>query len=160
MNAKQQAAADLRRMSQMLKGIIAVGDDLEALGSIEQAEAEAKSRIIKLQGDEEALKGRLAQMDDVLSTSQLALQATIRKADENAADIKAAAVEDAKTIVDGALRKAASIVSAASQSVADIDASLKDKRGLLRSLNTDIAAAQSRLDEVNAMLAAARRKLG
>lgn len=159
MNAKQQAAADLRRLSQMLKGIIAIGDDLEALGSIEQAVAEAQSRIIKLQGDEAALKQRLAEMDVVLATAQQALTATVQTADDRAADITANAVGGAKSILEQAARQAANIVQIAKQSSVDMDADLKDKRGLLRSLNTDINVAQSRLDEVNAKLSELRKRL-
>lgn len=159
MNAKQQAAADLRRMSQMLKGIIAVGDELEALGSIEQAVAEAQSRIIKLQGDEEALRLRLIDADATLQAATMAVESVTRKADEQANNFKLMAVSEAKAIVDEARRQAANIIHNAKESAADLDASYKDKRGLLRSLNADTVQAQSRLDEVNAKLSELRKRL-
>lgn len=159
MNAKQQAAADLRRMSQMLKGIIAVGDELEALGSIEQAVAEAQSRIIKLQGDEEALRLRLIDADATLQAATMAVESVTRKADEQANNFKLMAVSEAKAIVDEARRQAANIIHNAKESAADLDASYKDKRALLRSLNSDTVQAQSRLDEVNAKLSELRKRL-
>ncbi len=43
--------------------MIAIGDDLEALGSIEQAVAEAQSRITRLQSEEAELKQLLLDGD-------------------------------------------------------------------------------------------------
>jgi cell division septum initiation protein DivIVA len=159
MNTKQQAAADLKRMSQMLKGIIAIGDDLEAMGSIEQALAESQSRIIKLQGEELELRQRLVSMEDVLKTSQDALQATIRKSDERAAEIASTAEAGAKRIVSEAVDRAFGIVEAAKQEARGLDADLKDKRALIRTLDVDIRAGQARLDEVNAKLSELRKRL-
>lgn len=160
MNAKQQAAHDLRRFGQMLKGIIAIGDDLEILGSIEQAEAEARSRIIKLQGEEVDIRQRLVDADATLQAATMSVESVKRKAQEEADGIWAGAVNTAAAHIEDAKRQAANVVSVAKQEARDLDAALKDKRGLLRGLNADITSAQTRLDEVNAMLAAARRKLG
>jgi cell division septum initiation protein DivIVA len=159
MNNKQQAAHDLRRLSQMLKGVIAIGDDLEALGSIEQAVAEAQSRIIKLQGEESELKQRLVEMDTALQGATLSVESQKRQADERAAETAAKATREARAIIQEAAGQAANIVSLAKQTGEDIDIALRDKRALLHQLNLDIGAAQSRLDEVNAKLSELRKRL-
>lgn len=159
MNTKQQAATDLKRLSQMLKGVIAIGDDLETLGSIEQAEAEARSRIIKLQDDEEAIRLRLVDADATLQAATVSVESVKRKADERAAQMIADATVSADSAISFAKDRSAQIVDAAKQTANELDASLKDKRGLLRSLNADITAAQSRLDEVNAKLSELRKRL-
>lgn len=159
MNAKQQAAADLRRLSHMLKGIIAIGDDLEAAGSLEQAATETQSRLLSLDAQETATKQRLADMEVTLSTAARTVATTLADANDRATEITADATSATKAVINAAHTEAKQIVGKAKGIAADLDGAITDRRNTLRDMNSEIASAQARLDSVNAELSIIRRKL-
>lgn len=159
MNEKQQAADELKRFATMLQGIPAIAADLDRLGSLEQAEIEAKSRVDKLQADEQAAKDRVAGFDaeyarkrDDAKQAADQLMAEAEKvradADGEAAKIVAAANDKASKIVSDAEGKAAKVKTATNEATAEIER-----------LNAEIADRRAQLDQVNSDLAAVRRKI-
>lgn len=159
MNAKQLAAADLRKLSVFLKGIIAIGEDLETLGSIEQAVADANSRVIKLQADEQEMKDRVAAAEAALDNANRKAADVRKEADEAAAETGRAATAKAAIILSEALASADRTQKAAEQSAADLDATLASRRAMLVGINSEVAMAQTRLDDVNDKLSDLRKRL-
>jgi chromosome segregation ATPase len=59
MNTKQQTVNDIKKLSVTLRGILAVGDELERLGSLEQSTHESETRLKALRSEVETAKDAL-----------------------------------------------------------------------------------------------------
>ena len=60
MNNKQQAVAELKRFAVQMRGIMALADDLDQLGAMEQTQADLKDKADKLSNEIKAEEKRLA----------------------------------------------------------------------------------------------------
>jgi hypothetical protein len=96
-NPKLAAFMDLKRLAGALRGIMALADDLAAIGSIEQAAQEAQARLdqIKMETDEVlgAVEKKTALDRQALETDRTGMRAALVK---ELADQRAALVRDAK----------------------------------------------------------------
>lgn len=89
MSAKMSAVEDIRKLARSLKGLIALADELESVGSLEQAMAESKGRaeaLIKQEREARAKKEEAAkELADIEEKAATVKQA----ADDYAAQTKA-----------------------------------------------------------------------
>lgn len=140
-----KSASEVRKLSNMFRALADIGPALELVGSLEQAEREARSRIEKILSEEANAKERL--QDAVLQTESAEIEA--------------------KRVVDLAREHADSLLASANEDAEDIRAIAKAKaeRALLDA-NADVAVAQDQVRELKAeakeaeeRIAAAEKKL-
>jgi len=91
MNAKLQAVEELKRFAVQLQGIMSLTDDLEKLGSMEQAVQEAESLVTQKQAEAQAM---VAKVEDA--------RAQIKEAEKEAAEIRNEAKMQAETLLANA----------------------------------------------------------
>lgn len=159
MNTKQQAAEDIRKIGRMLKGFIALGDDLERLGSLENAAQEAESRFNSAKVAEEAASKDLARaIEDIdkakASASQLVADA--RLLSDQTVSIGKKTAEEA---VAQARKAAEQLVTDAKRLKADIDAVADQRQRQADDLAKTIDARQAKLQELETKLAEFRAKI-
>lgn len=159
MSDKQQAAADLKRLAVMFKGIIALADDLDSLGSMEQAELEAKSRVGAMQEAEKAAKDRVNAFDASLADKQAAARSERDQLLAEADDELSRAKEEAGRVVTEAEAKAGKIIASAEDRRKTIEAQNAARVEELQTTTAAAIDAQAKLDEINKQLEGVRRKI-
>ena len=145
MNDEQLAAQSIRKFVQLMKGLGELAPGLESLGSVKQAEQEAKSRLSALGIDENTVRNRVRQLQaEVVELEKKAKAATERGKADGEAELKRAKAESdayhAKTIT----------------LVKSVESKATDR---LNALDEDIAVKQAALDEVNASYKVAKQRL-
>lgn len=158
-NAKLQAAHDLKKLSVMLGGIIALGDDIESLGSIEQATLEAESRLKALQEEARKASEELARLVQ-LGTS--AINETQRKTAEAAREVEQllfTAKEVAEEIVAKAKASAVAEREAAEQHIAIVDAQVAEQRQVLAALDEAVKDRNLQLETLRTTVAEVKRQI-
>lgn len=157
---KMNAANELRKFANGFRSLLAMTDDLEKLGSIENSVVEAQSRIDGLKLQEDAAKERIANMGAEFAQAQADATASASKI-INDARSDAEMVRKAAEATAAQMREAAAAdVAKATEKLAGVNADLAGGRVALGDLKTEIEQSQSRLDEIKAELAALRRKVG
>lgn len=159
MNEKQQAADELKRFATMLQGIPAIAADLDRLGSLDQAELEAKGRVAKLQADERASKDRVAGFEAEYAKKR-------DEAKKQSDDLRAAAEkvvddanEQAEKIVADANAKRDRIIADADSKRADMASEISKSQVQLTSLKGEIKNAQATLDDINSQIDMVRKRI-
>lgn len=146
---KTQAVADIRRLALFLQGITAIGDDLEALGSLENAAAEAQARLTATTSQEAAARAAAetatAALTD-LQTQQHALQATIDAAVQ-------AALDDAHRRADALMADAEARHAAR---CAETDGQVADAQAAAEAFRDQATASRAELDAAQLELAGVR----
>lgn len=145
---KTQAVADIRRLALFLQGITAIGDDLEALGSLENAAAEAEARLTAFRSQEATAQAAAALATEALrdlQTQQAALQSTIAASVQSAMQ---AAYGDASKILSNAQTQAEAKLAEAEGRVADAQAAANAFRDQATAARTDLEMVQADLAAV------------
>lgn len=181
-NNKQKAYENLQRLALMVKDIIAVAPELQAIGSMEQAVEEAKQ---KLESSRSALQAQRDAHDRALAEASQKAERAAEKiksdADEYAKKVKLAADEvmknanerasgivlDAHAAAAKAAREAAGKLEATQRAHKAMEASLAAKTAehndliaLLDDKQHALAAATEQHDRIQSAIAEARRRLG
>lgn len=146
----------IKRQSSLQKGFVLLAEQLDRIGSLEQAEKETQKRLNELRG---AVPGAQAELDRI--------KAGIAEAEDSAATILLDASNAAKAFGDSAAAKAqeqAEQTIANAQSIAvKVKADAADQvdiaRAELASLQTLSQATQETVNEQNAQVAAAKAEL-
>jgi DNA repair exonuclease SbcCD ATPase subunit len=142
MSRASQAADDIKNLATKFRSLLTLAEALEAIGSIEQAERDAKSRKDK------------AVAEEAVSAQQLTLAvARLKTAEEKIADVDRNAAE----IIRNAEDKAASIISEAKASASAISAESDKRVDAVKQdiviLRGSLQALQGKIDEKTAELA-------
>jgi DNA repair exonuclease SbcCD ATPase subunit len=86
MSAKQKAVEDIKKLGKMLSGMIEAADDLEMLGSIENAIKESEERLNQARAKEALAKASMddavSKLDEAKSEAALVLSKANLKAEE------------------------------------------------------------------------------
>jgi len=150
---KQQAVKDLKKVAVMFSGIVALSEEIEKLGSLEQCVEEAESRVRVLQAREteldrilEAHKGDITkarvQADAIRTTTKESADQVLAEASRNAVEIQDAAHAAAKQIAEeteSALSSTKAEIHAAKKKLTEIVAAVTNAQSQLESLNAGIA---------------------
>lgn len=145
MNAKLQAVQDLKRFSAQFKGILAIGEDLEKLGSLEQRIEESQVLLAKLQAErttaEAAIKAAQAEKDAEL---------------EQAKTLRAKNMAEGKKIIDTAKFRAEEAAKAAEQKAVETRGGLEREYEAMRAR---VVSASKELQRVEAAIADRQKQL-
>lgn len=158
-NTKLAAADDIKKLSRSLRGLIALGEDLERLGSLENAAQEAESRFNSAKVAEEAASKDLARaIEDIdkAKASASKLMADARLLSDQTVTIGKKTAEDA---VAQARKAAEQLVTDAKRLKADIDAMADQRQKQADDLAKTIDARQVKLQELETKLAEFRAKI-
>jgi hypothetical protein len=121
MNEYQRAAEAITAELNRLKGLSEAAEVLNSIGSLEQAANEARSRVDKLQADEQAAKDRVAGFDAEYEKKRFAVKKQADQVLADAEQAKAGADDYAARLVAEAQAKAEGIVADAKAKVASLD---------------------------------------
>ena len=152
MSQTSQAVDAVKTLAAQYRGVIAMADVLEQIGSIEQATNEATVRLRTARAEVDAAEQELV-------AKQLAIanvSDTVAKANADAQQITQQASADAKAIRDNAALVAAQIVAEANAAVQVLAESERAYRMSISTLAAQEADAKSSLADVNAQLAAVK----
>lgn len=155
MSQVQKAADDIKSFVSRIRGFIEVADTLEKIGSIEQAEREAKAKADAARSDAASAVSDLAQKQEKVSK----IDEEIAYAKKSAEEIVANANKRAMSMVDEAGTRAQEIVRDASGHKDAIVKEISDlgvKRG---ELSAFIAEKEKELAAVVNKIAEAREKV-
>ena len=154
---KQETAQQLRKVANFLKGLQQAADDIEAIGSMEGATAEAKrARDAAVRERDQAL----AELADAKAKGAKAVKAAQERVDGMLADAKARAdglVDDAKVAADKAANDAiAAAERQASEVTSKAGASVQAAEQALADLATQKAALTAEVADLEAKAKAAQ----
>jgi len=153
-NTKLQAVDDIRKLARSLKGLVSFADELERIGSVENAAKEADARLEKAQAAEAAADKDLAvALEDVKKAKEAASQLLVdarKLADQSVeigkkagAEIVAKANRDADGIMQGALARHSKLDEDSKRIegyIKDLDKQIAEKSAIVNDLDTKIQA--------------------
>jgi len=151
-NDLMQAAEAVKTHGRVLRAVIKLADEVEKLGSIDQAEAEAQQRL-------DATKQKVDAITDVLNNAKQQLadtDASITAAQAKAEGIVADAKVNAESIIATANDTAQGIVAKANADASSIGETIATKQSALDTINVAIGEQQDVLDGINEKLAAVK----
>lgn len=125
-----QHESGIRKLVEQFKPLLALGDALKEIGSLEQHAAEIQGSIVRLTKERDAL---------------VAESATAKK---KADDATAAAKADAATMLKEAEQKATDILRTAQDKAATIE---DEEKGRLKRVRADILASEQKLERLKSM---------
>lgn len=152
MSAKLKAAEEIKKLGRSLKGFIAFAEELEQMGSLEQAAAELN------QSFERSKKASLEAKKDLES-----VEAEIKAAKDFAKSTVESAKEEASALVLAAQAKAEGIVSKAMADADGVRAEFKEEKIVLQNelkvLREAIEKAKAELSQANNGLDEAKKQM-
>ena len=160
---KITTAQTIRQLAVLFEGMVDAANTLEAIGSIENAIAEAIKAKDEAVAERDAVKAEAKKHKDAIKKAKDDFQQIIFEANTKADDIKAAAQAEAVAITQSATDQADVLIAHAQQ---QHGATLADAHDRLIQLNTqlgviksEIANAESARDAANAEAEAAETRL-
>lgn len=158
-NPKLAAVHDLKRLSVQLRGILSIADDLERIGSLEQAEAEARSRLDKLRAETEGHKTTAASAIAAGAAAQTQAETVIEDARRQAKQIVEEAHAEAHRLL-AADRRTADAALAESRTKRDkTEKAIEAAEAALEDLGKRIAVRTAQLEDLNKKLEGVRAGL-
>lgn len=163
-----QAAESVRRWVEKQRDIIALGDALKEIGSIDQARSESQAALDKVNAEHTAKVAELAAVKTELPSVIAARAKEVEAHKATLQGLTDAANKNAEGIVDRAKKMAADTISAANAEAARVQkahgetmtglaAELMAKRGELADVQRQIAIARNEHDTLQANIAAMRK---
>lgn len=155
---KIDAANELRAFANRFRGVLACADDLEKIGSLENAAVEIQSRVDGLKLQEEAAKERIAKMGLEFAEAQKEARASANKLIDDA-KAEAAVVKQAAEEAAAATREsAAKDLAEATQKLAARNAEIAGANATLGAVKHEIAHETDKLEGIKAEIAKLRAK--
>lgn len=153
-SAKLQAFADLQFLSQRLRGIVSLGDDLKNVASLEQAGDEAQARLDKIKAEavqtESAIEAKRSAFNDELADAKRSAEAMLRELQDEGGRALADAEEKAGKIIAAAEQSGAKIVADANREVKEKGRAIASSKETLGAIGSQINDARATLDAINA----------
>lgn len=159
-NTKLQAVDDIRKLGRSLRGLLAFADELERIGSVENAAKESDARLAQAQKLEEAAGKDLAvALQDLEKTKAQAsrILADARTLADRHVEIGKAAAQDA---IAKAQKDADGLVAGAKARHAEIEAGTKRLEGYAEDLKREISEKSAIVADLDKKLAGIRKQLG
>ena len=154
-NDLMQAAEAVKNHARVLRSVIQLADEIERIGSIEQAATEAQQRLDKAKADEATATTELGTVNQQLADAK----AVITSAEQDALNTTNDAEDKAKEIIAEANKQSDSIIAAANKRAATIGGTIATQQSALDTLNAGIDAAQKQLDTLNGSIETTKAQL-
>ncbi len=135
----KEAAAELQAVARTFKAVIAVGEMLEAVGSIETLEKEANKRRVAAENACASLQAEASKAKEELAL----LKSEAEKAKARAANIIADAQAAADELLANAQTAAVKVANTAQEELQDIHAQIKAANAKLNVINATVEKKQS-----------------
>jgi len=160
MNKKFAAVEDIKKLGRYLKGLLEFSEELEKIGSLEQAAHECEARIEKLKQEEAVAKASASvAIEHNESLFEQAAQ-KIEEANMKCDQIIAKAQSDADMLVGKAKADAEAMVHGAQAKKAAIELEVQNMRGLKAALEVEIQESQAKVEAFKKELSVMKEKLG
>lgn len=156
---KINAVNELRRFANGFRNLLAVADDLERLGQIENAEAEAKARLDALMGRIATAARELERIEAGRAAAEAECNKRREQAEAEAAQIIAAAKEQAQRRLTEIEARAEALLARAKNDADAVASATIEAREKLKALEAEIAAKTAQLDDINRQREALRARL-
>jgi 1,6-anhydro-N-acetylmuramate kinase len=159
MSAKQKAVEDIKKLARQLKGLIDVAEDLEKMGSLEQAMRETAMRMDVYKDEETKALGEKVKAEQALAlVHSEALQAS-ESAKESTQKMIQSAGEKAQGLLDAAKEEARILIANALASKEQIEREAFGAKEVLNVIVEDIAKKQAALKDLNTQIEMIRKKV-
>jgi chromosome segregation ATPase len=159
MNSKLDAAQDLKKLALQFRGLFAVADELERLGSLEaaiaRAESDAQTKYLELHGLDKEVAAQQKAIEDAKALA-LANRQEVEQFSKSAIQ---QAVDQAKAIVDDAVAKAEQLKTASAQQKQAADEALHAAEAELKQIRAAIDERQKQHADWIDKLAALQRRI-
>jgi chromosome segregation ATPase len=159
MSNKLKAAEEIKKLGRSLKGFIAFAEELEQMGSLEQAAKELDQAFERAKDKKEKAEFELGEVQKQSEHAQDFAEAVVAGAKAEAMQ----KVEEAKAEATAILAKAHSAIDKAMEEFKEQKAlaykELKEVKEQVEKAKTELAEAQSGLDEAKKQVAVLRSKL-
>ena len=150
-----QAAQEIKLIAGKFKGIIALAEALEKIGSIENSEKEARGRVVKAQKEEAEAREKVKAVQADLKGALDSIQEARVKALERIENAKV----DASDIIAKAQVTAMEIVEAAEDHRDEMSRQVKESNKKLEKIQADVHAKELELETVQKQIDAAHSKI-
>ena len=159
-NKKLEAVEGVRKLARTMRGLLDFADEVERLGSIEQATAEVESRFSSTKQAEDEAQKRLASAEREVSSAIDSAKTILSDAKAKAAEIVQRTSIEAVAKIETAEKKAEASWRDAADKKADIEklivqanADLAKVKAELASRRADLAKIEKRLEEIRQKVA-------
>jgi len=159
MSDKLKAVEDIKKLAKSLKGIVALADDLESLGSMEQAIRETVQRL-------DAWKAEEAKALELKSKAECDLESAYNEARAVSANAKEAAdrmysntKSEVQGLLDAAKEEARIMISEALAAKDQVEKEAAKVKGDLNAVVEEIAKKQAALQDLNSQIEMIRKKV-
>lgn len=153
MNKILKAADEVKKLHRMFKALGEVVDVLDAVGSLEQAEGEAKARIARINDEvsaaQEAIVEARSQAAVIVSAGEAKADELLAAAEQSARQL----LEEAEAKVVAANASADSIIATAQIGVENLTAKGADIKAQHDALSAEVAELENRAEKARAYLA-------
>jgi polyhydroxyalkanoate synthesis regulator phasin len=158
MNTKQKAVEDIKKFGRMYKGFLAVAEDLERLGSLEQAMKEAEGRMALMLDEEKKKAAELEEMGRNLESVKAEGAQILRAANSDASAIVKEAMAKGEELVVSADAIAAQTKAKAEELYAEAEKEVKAMSDKVMVLDSEITAKEAQLKELEEQIAAIKER--
>jgi chromosome segregation ATPase len=159
MNTPQQAAEELRTFGRKLQAVMALVDELDKWGSVENALMENNVRLESLRQEEARLLASVEELARSASDARNAQEVALRQAESLLVDARKEAESEAVRIVRDGAQKADSMVAAAEHKVEALSEHLRKRHAELAALEDHITERAHQLEALRASAAEIGRTL-
>ena len=153
-NSKIAAVEGFRNLTKSLKALIALSDELEAVGNLQQASDELTAGVGKLRKERDALLAGNAEASAAAKADADAVKDAARKAaDALLTDAKAKAdkvIADANAAADTLLANAHADLADTEKKLAGCSAAVTDAQTRHAALESDVTALEAKMDKLQA----------
>ena len=160
MNEILNAADEVRKLNRMFQGLAKTVEVLDRIGTLEQAETEAKVKLESLDRDLAAKEAEhQARMEELAEQHAMTI-AAVHAAIEEAEATKAQAMEDAQSIREQASKDAAGVLAAAEVKKAAMEAEIGALEDKIKAYNLERSEVEAKLAEAQSALDVVLKRLG
>jgi chromosome segregation ATPase len=146
MNDKQRAAEALQKFAKQFKAIIEIIPDLESIGSLEQAETEARGRLSVAQSQEAEAEAKLLELHGQVRAAQEKFDRINAQSEAEYERIMECAAADADTVKKNAIHDAAAYTATVEQELTSTTEKIHARREELAALDHAVEKSQSQYD--------------
>jgi Asp-tRNA(Asn)/Glu-tRNA(Gln) amidotransferase C subunit len=159
MSTKQKAVVEIREFARSVKGILALADELEKVGSVENAAKEADARYDAARKREDEASRELAHALKSVETAKANADQMVKEARIRADQTVELGKKAAADILESGKAEAGRLVDAALLRIKDLEADKRRLEGYVEGLVRDINDKQAIVADLDKKIEAIRAKI-
>lgn len=145
MSSKFKAIDDIKKLSKFISGLVEFGEELEKIGSLENASAEAVNRLNKAASDEKVIQAKIASLSEDLAKVKLQHDAEVAKQAEILKAQESQALDKAAKILEAAKAKAEELLGDAEKKKIKIAFDVQELASAKAGLDSEVSQLQEKV---------------